>query len=48
MNGVLAGLAAGMTVFAYAGGVTSERELARDGVTVFHEMRDVATLVAAS
>ena len=45
---VLAGLAAGMTVFAYAGGVTSERELARDGVTVFHEMRDVATLVAAS
>jgi beta-phosphoglucomutase-like phosphatase (HAD superfamily) len=48
VNGVLAGLAAGMTVFAYAGGVTSERELARDGVTVFHEMRDVATLVAAS
>lgn len=48
VNGVLAGLAAGMTVFAYAGGVTSERELARDGVNVFHEMRDVATLVAAS
>jgi beta-phosphoglucomutase-like phosphatase (HAD superfamily) len=48
VNGVLAGLAAGMTVFAYAGGVTGASELARDGVTVFHEMRDVATLVAAS
>jgi HAD superfamily hydrolase (TIGR01509 family) len=47
VNGVLAGLAAGMTVFAYAGGVTGERELARDGVTVFHDMRDVPTLVAA-
>ncbi|HEY5092973.1 MAG TPA: HAD family hydrolase [Acidimicrobiales bacterium] len=46
VNGVLAGLAAGMTVFAYAGGVTSASELARDGVTVFLEMRELPGLLA--
>jgi|SRR5664280_1367217 len=46
VNGVLAGLAAGMTVFAYAGGVTGARELQRDGVTVFREMRELPGLLA--
>ena len=35
-----------MTVFAYAGGVTGASELARDGVTVFHEMRALPGLLA--
>jgi HAD superfamily hydrolase (TIGR01509 family) len=46
VNGVLAALAAGMTVFAYAGGVTGASELARDGVTIFHEMRELPALLA--
>jgi HAD superfamily hydrolase (TIGR01509 family) len=46
VNGVLAGLAAGMTVFAYAGGVTSASELTRNGVTVFQEMRELPALLA--
>jgi HAD superfamily hydrolase (TIGR01509 family) len=46
VNGVLAGLAAGMTVFAYAGGVTGASELARDGVTIFGEMRELPGLLA--
>jgi HAD superfamily hydrolase (TIGR01509 family) len=46
VNGVLAALAAGMTVFAYAGGVTSASELSRDGVTVFHDMRELPELLA--
>jgi HAD superfamily hydrolase (TIGR01509 family) len=46
VNGVLAGLAAGMTVFAYAGGVTGASELTRDGVTVFGEMRELPGLLA--
>jgi HAD superfamily hydrolase (TIGR01509 family) len=37
-SGVLAGLAAGMRVFAFAGGVTSASTLALDGVVVFEEM----------
>ncbi len=45
VNGVLAGLAAGMAVFAYAGGVTGANELARDGVTVFREMRELPGLL---
>jgi HAD superfamily hydrolase (TIGR01509 family) len=46
VNGVAAGLAAGMTVFAYASGVTSERELAREGVTIFYDMRELPALLA--
>jgi HAD superfamily hydrolase (TIGR01509 family) len=46
VNGVLAGLAAGMTVFAYAGGVTGASELTREGVTVFREMRELPALLA--
>jgi HAD superfamily hydrolase (TIGR01509 family) len=45
VHGVLAGLAAGMTVFAYAGGVTGASELTRDGVTVFREMRELPGLL---
>ena len=46
--GVAAGIAAGMTVFAYAGGVTSAERLARPEVTVFHEMPELLELLAAS
>ena len=46
VNGVLAGLAAGMTVFAYAGGVTSADELEREGVIVFHDMHELPELLA--
>ncbi len=46
VNGVLAGLAAGMTVFAFAGGVTGASELTQDGVTVFREMRELPGLLA--
>jgi HAD superfamily hydrolase (TIGR01509 family) len=46
VNGVLAGLAAGMTVFAYASGVTGANELTFDGVTVFREMRELPRLLA--
>jgi HAD superfamily hydrolase (TIGR01509 family) len=45
VNGVLAGLAAGMTVFAFAGSVTGATELTLDGVTVFHEMRELPALL---
>jgi len=45
VNGVLAALAAEMSVFAYAGGVTAAHELARDGVIVFYEMRELPTLL---
>ncbi len=38
VSGVAAGLAAGMTVFAYSGGVTSAQKLQRDDVTVFESM----------
>ncbi len=47
VNGVLAGLEAGMDVFAYAGGVTGARQLAREGVIVFHEMRDLPDLLTS-
>lgn len=45
--GVEAAVAAGMRVFAYGGGVTAPDRLARDGVTVFTDMRDLAALIAA-
>jgi HAD superfamily hydrolase (TIGR01509 family) len=44
-SGVEAGLAAGMSVFAFAGGVTSAEKLQRDGVTVFHSMRALPALL---
>ncbi len=44
--GVTAAVAAGMAVFAYAGGVTSAERLARPEVTVFHEMPELLDLLA--
>jgi HAD superfamily hydrolase (TIGR01509 family) len=41
VSGVRAGLAAGMTVFAFAGGVTGAEDLAIDGAVVFDNMRDL-------
>lgn len=41
VSGVTAGLAAGMTVFAYAGGVTSAELLSIGGAVVFTDMRDL-------
>jgi HAD superfamily hydrolase (TIGR01509 family) len=38
ISGVTAGLAAQMAVFAFAGGVTSETQLALDGAVVFDDM----------
>jgi HAD superfamily hydrolase (TIGR01509 family) len=46
--GVQAALAAGMTVFGYAGGLTEARLLAGAGATVFHEMSDLVGLLAHS
>jgi HAD superfamily hydrolase (TIGR01509 family) len=43
--GVAAGLAAGMAVFAYAGGVTPASKLERPGVTVFPDMRALPGLL---
>ena len=45
VHGVAAGVAAGMAVFAYAGGVTPAGRLARAGVTVFDDMRDLPQLI---
>jgi HAD superfamily hydrolase (TIGR01509 family) len=39
ISGVAAGVTAGMTVFAFAGGVTSSAKLERHGVVVFDDMR---------
>jgi HAD superfamily hydrolase (TIGR01509 family) len=47
LSGVTAGLAAGMAVFAFSGGVTGADQLARDGVVVFDDMRDLPLLLAA-
>jgi HAD superfamily hydrolase (TIGR01509 family) len=41
ISGVTAGLAAGMTVFAYAGGVTSASRLALEGAVVFDDMGEL-------
>lgn len=46
VSGVEAGLAAGMTVFAFSGGVTSADKLQRDGVTVFDSMDRLPQLLA--
>ncbi len=43
--GVEAGIAAGMTVFAFGAGVTKSSALARDGVTLFMEMSELPSLL---
>jgi len=45
VHGVAAGLAAGMAVFAYTSGVTRAERLARQGVTLFDDMRDLPRLL---
>jgi HAD superfamily hydrolase (TIGR01509 family) len=47
-SGVEAGLAAGMTVFAFSGGVTSAEKLQRDGVILFDAMRQLPALLAST
>ncbi len=43
--GVIAGLAAGMAVFAFAGGVTGAEPLAIDGAVVFDDMGELPALL---
>ena len=45
VSGVTAGLAAGMAVFAFAGGVTSGAKLALGSAVVFEEMSDLPELL---
>jgi len=45
VSGVTAGLAAGMAVFAFAGGVTSADRLAIDDAVVFAKMQDLPELL---
>jgi HAD superfamily hydrolase (TIGR01509 family) len=47
LSGVQAGIAANMSVFAYAGGVTPASKLVLDGVVVFDEMRALPELLGA-
>lgn len=47
-RGVQAGVAAGMTVLAYAGHPPFETQLAAAGGTVFHDMADLPSLVHAA
>ena len=46
-SGVVAGLAAGMAVFAFAGSVTSAELLSIDGAVVFDNMRDLPARLQA-
>jgi HAD superfamily hydrolase (TIGR01509 family) len=46
VSGVEAGLAAGMTVFAFSGSVTSAEQLGLDGVVVFDSMYSLPALIA--
>jgi len=48
VSGVEAGLAAGMTVFAFSGGVTSPQKLQRHNVTVFESMHLLPELLVQS
>ena len=45
VSGVTAGIAAGMQVFAFAGGVTSASKLSMDGASVFHHMSELHRLI---
>jgi beta-phosphoglucomutase-like phosphatase (HAD superfamily) len=45
VSGVQAGLAAGMSVFAYAGGVTPAPRLGVGNATVFASMHDLPALL---
>ena len=45
VSGVEAGVAAGMSVFAFTGGVTSAEKLQRKGVVLFRSMRELPTLL---
>jgi beta-phosphoglucomutase-like phosphatase (HAD superfamily) len=47
VSGVEAGLAAGMTVYAFSGGVTSAQQLERDGVVLFDSMKVLPNLLAS-
>jgi HAD superfamily hydrolase (TIGR01509 family) len=46
-SGVTAGLAAGMAVFAFAGGVTSAEQLSIEGAVIFHAMDGLPALLQA-
>jgi HAD superfamily hydrolase (TIGR01509 family) len=46
-SGVTAGLAAGMVVFAFAGGVTSAEQLSIEGAMIFHDMEGLPALLQA-
>ena len=45
ISGVSAGLAAGMAVFAFAGGVSASADLSIDDAVIFDDMRDLPTLL---
>jgi beta-phosphoglucomutase-like phosphatase (HAD superfamily) len=47
-SGVEAGVAAGMTVFAFCGGVTNADQLERDGVVLFDSMSQLPTLLESA
>ena len=47
VSGVSAGLAAGMQVFAFAGGVTHASKLSREGVVVFDDMLELPEMLLA-
>lgn len=46
VSGVAAGVAAGMIVFAFCGGVTSGDQLEREGVVLFESMHELPELLA--
>ena len=46
ISGVTAGLAAGMTVFAFAGGVTGPAQLSIDTTVIFEDIRDLPVVLA--
>lgn len=48
VSGVEAGVAAGMTVFAFSGGVTSADQLEREGVVLFDSMKRLPKLLESA
>jgi HAD superfamily hydrolase (TIGR01509 family) len=46
ISGVTAGLAAGMAVFAFAGGVTGSAQLSIDNAVIFEDMRNLPAALA--